>query len=1074
MKLVKSTLALAVITNLFACGGGGSSDNENNVKPDSSNQTKPLTDVADGTAKQLKVGVFSDSPVANLYYETPSTSGYTNALGQFEYQSGEQVTFKIGQLDLGTVDAGAEITPFNLTSSIRLSQLLQSLDSDGNPDTAGIVLPKNTIKLISSDLDLSADNFEEQLQNYLTEVNDNLVDSDNVTTKLIVKTTQQVTEHLAKNPVLIKQGGFQKVVEKKLKKKASKLTPNELIQLLSATQKLTDINSELSYLAALTFLESGDVDFLKTQEKINYINQLVTLLVENNDQTALLEVISYLSGFTAEQVVDMNYQALVIFEDAQAINKTVDVDKSLRKIVASLIIQNQASQKVESDRNLVNQSLALVYPELTLTYNIDYRLALKLNVDGLFDAQATATQIASIHVFAEKVVVAGVSNSMLSYALPKIGIKHFNKQQQYLLADELIADQIKFEQLQKKINATNTLAEFARSYVKWPDQSRFPESLVDSSQYDSAQLAALLKGAGFVIKSLKTQGQYIDFKKDIILISKNNMLDTVHTQRSINNQVTAGVKHINMQRNPLFDQYRQAVIRQDGSIVVWHLKGGDLNHQEQSVSEAPRVYIYNQTAPAAKQLFSTEKYNAALREDGTVIYWEVRDLPKTAIQSDIKDAQLLVPSSGDFAVLLKNGSVQLLGDSTRNEFDKIKAELAQVKVTSITATESGFAALRVDGSIIAWGYDVSASDQDKLVSFAPGIDPNRPHDTAHLGAKRIVATGGAFTAIMGDGSLLTWGKASHGADFTGVERVLNNNEVKFVDVVANESAFAALTDGGKVVAWGNISNGGATAVNPEADYPDWLYADRENNIFSDWVYTDYSDGNGGIDFAQVHDTLVYVGAVFPTDSAQLNSGVTAIYANNKAFTAIKAGGKSQTWGADTALPVEIATQLSKDTIKRVFAEDNLFIAELTDGRLVQWGKIYGLLDPEGNPYGTPLPAEQLNGDLKVKDVAISSSMAIALLDDGSIVSWGSRQKNAITPNYGFNNTVTPSILVDDNLYNGTLAMKQITTVVDSGNFFTFLHADHSTSTWGTSWGGGNSLYVQRELGAQNDGVNYAQ
>ncbi len=84
-------------------------------------------------------GQFVDSPVGGLEYlrSNKGTELYlTNDNGEFQYQEGETVTFKIGQLTLGSAKGGATISPRDIASeagSINVARVLQTLDDDGNP-----------------------------------------------------------------------------------------------------------------------------------------------------------------------------------------------------------------------------------------------------------------------------------------------------------------------------------------------------------------------------------------------------------------------------------------------------------------------------------------------------------------------------------------------------------------------------------------------------------------------------------------------------------------------------------------------------------------------------------------------------------------------------------------------------------------------------------------------------------------------------------------------------------------------------------------------------------------------------
>ena len=94
------------------------------------------------TPENAKQGRFLDGPVTGLQYDSPSWTGITGANGIFLYQDGEIATFSIGNVRLGTSWAKEIITPIDLVAGaenttnpvvINISQLLQSLDLDGDP-----------------------------------------------------------------------------------------------------------------------------------------------------------------------------------------------------------------------------------------------------------------------------------------------------------------------------------------------------------------------------------------------------------------------------------------------------------------------------------------------------------------------------------------------------------------------------------------------------------------------------------------------------------------------------------------------------------------------------------------------------------------------------------------------------------------------------------------------------------------------------------------------------------------------------------------------------------------------------
>ena len=146
--LLMCTLALA------ACGGGGGGGGG----------SPPATET-------VSTGVFIDSAVEGLHYQTATQSGTTNNLGEYDYLPGETVTFSIGGIVLGSTLAAPIVTPLSLVAGAtsvtdpqvtNIVRLLLSLDSDGNPAN-GITITGD-VTTAASDLevdfgvaDLSAD-----------------------------------------------------------------------------------------------------------------------------------------------------------------------------------------------------------------------------------------------------------------------------------------------------------------------------------------------------------------------------------------------------------------------------------------------------------------------------------------------------------------------------------------------------------------------------------------------------------------------------------------------------------------------------------------------------------------------------------------------------------------------------------------------------------------------------------------------------------------------------------------------------------------------------------------------------
>ncbi|WP_151900425.1 hypothetical protein [Sulfurimonas hydrogeniphila] len=148
-------IATAILgLSLIGCGGGGGGDGL-------SNESTP-TDTTPATY----TGTFVDSPVQGLQYSTATLSGITDNQGRFNYKDGETVTFKIGNLVLGSAIGGNVITPltFNGESDLNnigvkatnIARILQSLDE--NPSNSGLIkIPSSLKNLNLSNIDLESE-----------------------------------------------------------------------------------------------------------------------------------------------------------------------------------------------------------------------------------------------------------------------------------------------------------------------------------------------------------------------------------------------------------------------------------------------------------------------------------------------------------------------------------------------------------------------------------------------------------------------------------------------------------------------------------------------------------------------------------------------------------------------------------------------------------------------------------------------------------------------------------------------------------------------------------------------------
>ncbi|MFN9636502.1 MAG: hypothetical protein ACK55D_07315 [Synechococcaceae cyanobacterium] len=113
--------------------------------------------------------------------------------------------------------------------------------------------------------------------------------------------------------------------------------------------------------------------------------------------------------------------------------------------------------------------------------------------------------------------------------------------------------------------------------------------------------------------------------------------------------------------------------------------------------------------------------------------------------------------------------------------------------------QRAFAALRSDGSVVAWGNPSFGGDSS-------GIDFNGDDDT--LTVTEIFSASAAFAALRSDGSVVSWGNADLGGNSERVDFDGADNSLTVRRNFSSSGAFAAIRSDGSVVSWGSASSGG--------------------------------------------------------------------------------------------------------------------------------------------------------------------------------------------------------------------------------------------------------------------------
>ena len=198
----------------------------------------------------------------------------------------------------------------------------------------------------------------------------------------------------------------------------------------------------------------------------------------------------------------------------------------------------------------------------------------------------------------------------------------------------------------------------------------------------------------------------------------------------------------------------------DGSVVSWGSSGGDSSSVSSSLSSGVRHIVGNHYA------FS------ALKDDGSVISWGVSGKGGTQVDT----------YSG-------GGGVD------------VSSELAS-GVSKIVAAESAFAALKEDGTVVAWGDHLYGGSTSNSGSSG------KPNFT---GVREIVGGAAAFAGIKDDGTVIAWGGLRTGGHPGSSSRTVFSASGPLTgatQIIGGTYTFAVLKDDGSVVTWGSGTLGG--------------------------------------------------------------------------------------------------------------------------------------------------------------------------------------------------------------------------------------------------------------------------
>ena len=290
----------------------------------------------------------------------------------------------------------------------------------------------------------------------------------------------------------------------------------------------------------------------------------------------------------------------------------------------------------------------------------------------------------------------------------------------------------------------------------------------------------------------------------VVKLEYINGNEEITEKMSVSSSISSGVVDIYSNRSAF------AALKNNGSVVTWGSieDGGNSTTAQalwvngnKTITEGSSVS--SSLASGVVDICSNSGAFAALKTDGSVVTW----------------GSLI---NGGNSTVSKLGYVN--GNEVITEYTSVSASLSS-GVVKIYSNGGAFAALKNNGSVVVWGSLKDGGNSTAAQAFYVNGNENITEYasvSANLssGVVDICSNMGAFAALKNNGSVVAWGAIGSGGNLTKIEysdgnltetSVASQLSSGVISIYSSLQGFSALKNDGTIVTWGAVEGSGAPA-----------------------------------------------------------------------------------------------------------------------------------------------------------------------------------------------------------------------------------------------------------------------